>query len=164
MELLAVFEEPGPAHRRVQETFPEKDAAGTVDFVQELPLQIHTLNEYALPQVLKETIATLKNSMGTTKVVAKNESLEVGGATIANLSQQDRQKYGVDGGVKVVRINGGKWKQANVREGFVITGIDNKKVNNVDELVSILSGKRGQGTLIEGVYPNGEKAYYGMPW
>ena len=113
---------------------------------------------------MKESTATLKNSMGTTKVVAKSEGMEVAGATLANLSQQDRKKYGVEGGVKVVKIEGGKWKQSNVREGFVITAVDNKKVNSIEQLISILNNKSGQGTLIEGVYPNGEKAYYGMPW
>ena len=113
---------------------------------------------------LNEVMATLKNSMGTTKVVAKSDAIEVAGAMLANLSAQDRQKYKVDGGVKVVKIEGGKWAQSNVKEGFVITAVDNKKVNSVEELISMLSNKRGQGTLIEGVYPNGEKAYYGMPW
>lgn len=113
---------------------------------------------------MKENTATLKNSMGTTKVVAKSEAIEVGGATLANLTPADKEKYKVDGGVKVVKVNGGNWKQSNVKEGFVITAVDNKKVNSAEELINILNRKNGQGTLIEGVYPNGEKAYYGMPW
>jgi serine protease Do len=108
---------------------------------------------------------TLKNSMGTTAVVVKNEEpLDMGGANLSNLSKQDRQKYRVDSGVKVEEVGEGKWKRANIREGFVITAVDNKKVSNVDELLSILKSKQGQGALIEGVYPNGEKAYYGMAW
>lgn len=113
---------------------------------------------------LKESVTTLKNSMGTTKAIAKREVLEIGGATLANLTQQDRQKYRVENGVKVAKIGEGKWKNSNIREGFVITSVDNKKVSNTEELTSILKNKKGEGTLIEGVYPNGEKAYYGMPW
>lgn len=113
---------------------------------------------------LQERMVTLKNSMGTTKAIAKNEVLEIGGATLSNLTQQDRQKYSVESGVKVAKIGNGKWKRSNIREGFVITSVDNKKVNNTEELISILENKKGEGTLIEGVYPNGEKAYYGMPW
>lgn len=113
---------------------------------------------------LNKAMATLKNSMGTTKVVAKSEKLEIGGAVLSNLSAQDRQRYGLDAGVKIERLGNGKWKQSKIQEGFVITAIDNKKVNNTEELAAILSGKKGQGTLVEGVYPNGEKVYYGMPW
>ncbi len=113
---------------------------------------------------LNKTYATLKNSMGTTKAVAKSEKLEIGGAQLANLSVQDMQQYGVKGGVKVERIGSGKWKQSKIQEGFVITAVDNKKISNTEELAAVLRGKRGEGTLIEGVYPNGEKVYYGMPW
>lgn len=113
---------------------------------------------------LKRAGAILKNSMGTTKVVAKSDKLEIGGAQLANLSPQDMQKYGIEGGVKVERLGNGKWKQSKIQEGFVITAVDNKKINNTEELAAALSGKRGEGTLIEGVYPNGEKVYYGMPW
>lgn len=113
---------------------------------------------------LNKTEATLKNSMNTTKMVAKNEMLNMGGATLSDLSPEDRRKYKVEGGVKVVEVGEGKWKNSNVREGFVITGVDNKKVKNTEELLTLLNTKKGEGTLIEGVYPNGEKAYYGMPW
>ncbi len=113
---------------------------------------------------LRETTATLKNNMGTTKVVAKSEAMEVGGAMLVNLSQQDRQKYRVEGGVKLAKVGEGKWKKYNVREGFVITAVDNKAVSSVDELMTILENKKGEGTLVEGVYPDGEKVYYGMAW
>lgn len=113
---------------------------------------------------LNRTEATLKNSMNTTRMVAKNEMLTMEGASLANLSQEDLRKYGVESGVKVVKVGEGKWKQSNVREGFVITAVDNKKVKSTEELMALLNSKEGEGTLIEGVYPNGEKAYYGMPW
>lgn len=113
---------------------------------------------------LNKTEATLKNSMNTTKLVAKNEMLNMGGATLSDLSQEDRRKYKVENGVKVVEVGEGKWKRSNVREGFVITAVDNKKVKDTEELLRLLNSKKGEGTLIEGVYPNGEKAYYGMPW
>ena len=113
---------------------------------------------------VRSTDATLKNSMGTTKIVAKSNTLEIGGSVLSNLSDAEKARLKVKGGVKVDKIGAGKLRDAKVKEGFIITSIDHKPVNNVDEVAAILSGKRNEGTLIEGQYPNGEKAYYGLPW
>ncbi|AHM61620.1 serine protease [Flammeovirgaceae bacterium 311] len=113
---------------------------------------------------IRTTDATLKNSMGTTKIVAKSNTLEIGGSVLGNLSDAEKARLKVKNGVKVEKIGAGKLKDAKIREGFIITSIDHKPVTNVEEVAGILSGKRNEGTLIEGVYPNGEKAYYGLPW
>lgn len=113
---------------------------------------------------MKNTNATLKNSMGTTKIVAKSNTLEIGGSVLGNLSDAEKARLKLKGGVKVEKIGAGKLRDAKIREGFIITSIDHKPVQNVDEVAGILSGKRDEGTLIEGLYPNGEKAYYGLPW
>lgn len=113
---------------------------------------------------VRTTDATLKNSMGTTKIVAKSNTLEIGGSVLSNLSDAEKARLKVKNGVKVDKIGAGKLKDAKVKEGFIILSIDHKPVQNVDEVAGILSGKRNEGTLIEGMYPNGEKAYYGLPW
>lgn len=114
---------------------------------------------------LNSVMATLKNSMGTTRVVARNAGqVELAGALLSSLSPEEGQELGIEGGVKVENIGNGKWAEAGVEEGFVITAIDNKKVKSTEELLYILKNKRGQGTLVEGIRPNGEKVYYGMPW
>ena len=114
---------------------------------------------------LNSVMATLKNSMGTTAVVERNAGqLELSGALLSNLSPEESRQLGIEGGVKVERIANGKWAEAGVAEGFIVTAIDNKKVTSTEELLSILKSKRGEGTLVEGISPNGEKVYYGMPW
>ncbi|MBS1547793.1 MAG: deoxyribonuclease HsdR, partial [Bacteroidetes bacterium] len=67
----------------------------------------------------------------------------------------------LDNGVKVLQINGGKLRSIGIREGFIITKIDQKPMNNPKDIENALSGKQG-GVLIEGVYPNGVRAYYGL--
>ena len=58
-------------------------------------------------------------------------------------------------------LGDGLLKNAGVREGYVITEIDKKPIKNLDDLNNILSNKSG-GILIEGVYPNRVRAYYGF--
>lgn len=48
-----------------------------------------------------------------------------------------------------------------VKEGFIITSIDKKKINTLKDVQDILEHKTG-GVLIEGVYPNGMRAYYAL--
>ena len=60
-----------------------------------------------------------------------------------------------------MRLNGGKLRSAGIREGFIITKIDKKDVSSLEDVKSTLENKDG-GVLIEGVYPNGMRAYYGF--
>ena len=54
-----------------------------------------------------------------------------------------------------------KLKRSTIREGFIIVRVDGKHIKNQDELNAQLKGKQG-GVLIEGIYPNGKMAYYGL--
>jgi hypothetical protein len=54
----------------------------------------------------------------------------------------------------------GKLKSSGVKEGFIITSIDKNPIENISDL-EFLKDKKG-GVLIEGVYPNGFRAYYGF--
>ena len=46
-------------------------------------------------------------------------------------------------------------------EGFIITRVDEEVIKNQDHLFEVLENKDG-GVLIEGIYPNGKRAYYGF--
>ncbi|MBS1568108.1 MAG: Do family serine endopeptidase [Bacteroidetes bacterium] len=83
------------------------------------------------------------------------------GAELAPAKDDELKALKLDNGVKVVQINGGKLRSIGIREGFIITKIDQKPMNNPQDIEKALSGKQG-GVLIEGVYPNGVRAYYGL--
>jgi serine protease Do len=54
-------------------------------------------------------------------------------------------------------------KSAGVQPGFIITKIDDQKVRDAQAISEIITNKpKGEGILIEGVYPNGTRAYYGF--
>ncbi|HRH38766.1 MAG TPA: serine protease, partial [Flavobacteriales bacterium] len=64
-------------------------------------------------------------------------------------------------GVKVTAINGGKFRASGIQEGFIITKIDDEPVSDPSDVERLLANKKG-GVLVEGCYPNGLKAYYGL--
>ncbi len=105
----------------------------------------------------------LKNIEGNTEIVKveKPSSLAELGANFQEVSKGEMKKLGISGGVKVSQLYSGKLRQAGMKEGFIITEIDNKRINNLDELSKALAGKKG-GVLFEGLYPNGRAMYYGV--
>lgn len=112
----------------------------------------------------RTTMATLKNALNTTEVVKATNSFQVEGAELEPVSREIKEELDIEGGLQVKDIDNGKWKEAGVKEGFVITKIDKRPVDSMDDLTAALNNSRGEGILIEGMYPNGEKAYYGIGW
>lgn len=102
----------------------------------------------------------LRNKDGNTKVL-KNESASLLGATLEPLSENELDKLQIKNGIKVKNLSSGKLKSAGIKEGFIILSIDNRPVKDVEDLTSYLDEKKG-GVLIEGVYTNGMRAYYGF--
>ncbi len=110
----------------------------------------------------KQFEVELKNIKGTTEIVKKpkKEISSVLGAEFENLSKKELKKLGIDHGVRVAELHAGKLrKSTNMRKGFIITKIDGKKVNSVEELIDILENKKG-GVLIEGIYPGYSGVFY----
>lgn len=105
----------------------------------------------------------LKNRDGDVSLV-KREEFDVQtvlGAGFASVTEKLKSDLNIDAGVQVTSLSEGKLKNAGVRQGFIIMRVDGKSVRTKDELASALANKRG-GVLIEGIYPNRTRAYYGF--
>ena len=76
----------------------------------------------------------------------------------------DQEKLDINSGLQIKDLGSGKWKETDIKEGFIITKIDRREINSPEDLSMALRRSEGQGILIEGLYPNGEKAYYGVGW
>jgi len=109
----------------------------------------------------KTVSVILRNKDGDTKLVKADQALNLLGATFESASQKEKSSLGIKNGVKVSKLLAGKFRSAGIKEGFIITSIDKKPINSTDDLESALKTKQG-GVLIEGVYPNGMRAYYGF--
>jgi len=105
----------------------------------------------------------LKNKNGNTDIVEKPKAEVVTtlGATFEEVDITELKKLGVENGLRIAKLSAGKLLSAGIKEGFIITSIDKKKVNTIEDVKSVLENKKG-GVLIEGVYTNGMRAYYGF--
>lgn len=107
--------------------------------------------------------AVLKNNEGSTELVKREEFTSIEGAVFETVSQDELKKYNLEGGVRITKIREGKWQDAGVKEGFIITSVDKTKIQNVEELNRLMENKQG-GVLVEGAYEDGEQVYYGLGW
>ncbi len=104
----------------------------------------------------------LKNREGSTDLVAssRKEIFELLGADLQELDQVTASRLNISGGVKVVDIHAGKLaQQTKMREGFIITKVDNRPVKTPEELERALQGKRG-GVMLEGIYEDSPEVHY----
>jgi Do/DeqQ family serine protease len=102
----------------------------------------------------------LRNMKGSTSIV-KAETLSALGAEFGEISSKDKERLNIDQGVQILKITSGKFKNAGVRAGFIITDVNKISVGNVEDIKRIISQSSDKKPiLIEGVYPDGKWAYY----
>ena len=111
---------------------------------------------------LKSFDVTLKNREGNAGFIAKEETkaLAALGANFETVDKELARKLEINGGVKVTELGYGKLrKNTDMKEGFIITKIDNKPVKSVEELAKYVENKKG-GVMLEGIYENYPGNYY----
>jgi len=111
----------------------------------------------------RQVTVVLKSYDGSLAPTKREISNEVEGAQFEKASYQQLRKLNIDGGVALIKLANGKWKKAGVKVNFLITFIDKVPVENAEDINRIMENKSG-GVLVEGVYPNREKAVYAIDW
>ena len=104
----------------------------------------------------------LKNKNNGAELLKKEDKsmdVESLGAVFETIAPEDMKRLNISNGLRVSKLGSGKLRNSGIREGFIITSVDKNKVSSPDELKKILDNKKG-GILIEGLYPNGSRAYY----
>lgn len=102
---------------------------------------------------------TLRNKAGKTELLTK-EDIDVSetlGGKFVDASEKVCRELDIRGGVQVTAIKAdGLLARARVKEGFVITHINNRSVYSVSDLKKLT----GKIRSIDGIYPNGRAASY----
>jgi Do/DeqQ family serine protease len=106
---------------------------------------------------------TLRNIEGRTEIANNNttKNIKLLGAQLEEINIEYDQKLKINKGIKIMQLHDGKLKNMGVKEGFIITKVDNTPIQNIEQFSKIIQNKKG-GILLEGIYPNGAKAYYGL--
>lgn len=112
---------------------------------------------------LKSVNIELRDAAGSTRIVDRSEAewFEALGARLSSVASESDSDEAIGHGVEVTDIRQGRFLEAGIREGFLITRIDGRMVTTPEEVISAFANAQG-GVLVEGVYRNGKRAYYGV--
>ena len=104
---------------------------------------------------------TLRNMEGNTQMLREDSSNEIFGTIFEEVSQKEKQDLRISSGIKVKEVGQGKFRDARVRNGFIITTVNDKPVNSVNDFRKIVDAVESRGQiLVKGIYPNGQMTYY----
>ena len=110
------------------------------------------------------TTATLRNATGTTAVVREEPAtvaVKYKGLTLSPVSAREQNALGIAGGAKISGLRNSDLAQTGMADGFIITRIDKTIVAKPADVKALLeNAENSSGVLVEGVYPDGRKAYY----
>lgn len=111
----------------------------------------------------KEFEVVLRNKVGTTAVYNKAEldAEKLLEAEIVQLDRYELRKLGLYSGFQITEFKGDKLQLLGIKEGFIITHVDRIAVTSKEQIAEMLINSE-EGILISGMYPNGQKAYYGL--
>ncbi len=105
----------------------------------------------------KQFTVTLRNKHGDTEIVRDN--ILILGAQFEVVTEKEKEKLEINNGIKITRLDKGKLKTSGMKEGFIITNVNKKPIYEVKDFRREINNAKG-GILVEGIYPNGEQAYF----
>ncbi|MDD2961768.1 MAG: Do family serine endopeptidase [Muribaculaceae bacterium] len=112
------------------------------------------------------TTITLRNAQGNTSITKTKDMIDLGCA-FKELSKAKMEEMQITKGIEVVGIKDGKFKQAGIKNGFVILEVNNIPISSRDEIEKIYNSIMTEGNndkvmFIVGLYPTGKKVYYAV--
>ena len=90
--------------------------------------------------------------------IKKNVAL---GASFVPLSKSEKEALNIDYGVRIKSLTPGKLKSLGLKEGIIITKVNNEAVRSVDQLASKLN-ETNSGILLEIMSESGKRDYVGF--
>ncbi|MDE6704031.1 MAG: Do family serine endopeptidase [Muribaculaceae bacterium] len=110
--------------------------------------------------------ATLRNNHGNTSVTRADTPSSLG-AKLAAADNDTLRKLGLSSGVSVGTLGDGRFKDAGMKDNFIIVSINRTRVSSPDQVEAIYSAIRKssdpeKAMFISGIYPDGQQAYYAV--
>lgn len=112
------------------------------------------------------TTATLHNDQGNTKLT-KSSSVASLGCGFLEIDDEKKKELQINNGVEVVGLKAGKFRNAGIKEGFIITEINNTPVNSREDIENIYnsimsSSSKRKVMVVFGYNPNGTEEVYAV--
>ncbi|HON17570.1 MAG TPA: Do family serine endopeptidase [Salinivirgaceae bacterium] len=109
---------------------------------------------------IMEKRTVLQNRIGSTATIRRTDVVSLLGAYFKPVDANVAQTLGIRSGLQVVELESGKLMSAGIRKGYIITFVNGERISDVESLSNALKKSRNGGVYVEGIYPNGMRAYY----
>ena len=108
----------------------------------------------------------MRNNQGNTAITKSSDMITLGCA-FKELSDAKKKELQLNSGLEVIGVKDGKFRKAGIKDGFIITDINNMPVRSRDDVETIYNSiMRDNGSdkvmFITGMYPTGKKVYYAV--
>jgi serine protease Do len=107
----------------------------------------------------KQIDVILRNRLGNTNVI-KSKDLAFLGAEFEPISTKEKYRLQINRGVRIKNLQSGKFKDEDIKEGFIIYKINETPIFKVDDIKDALQSVKDGGVFISGIYPDGSVKYY----
>lgn len=108
----------------------------------------------------------LINTQGNTEVSTRGQFTDLGCAFVT-LDKQKCRELGISSGVQVKGVQDGKMRKQGVKDGFIITKVNNQRVSSLEDIEriynSIMQEDGDHVLFLTGMYPTGKNQYYAIP-
>lgn len=113
-----------------------------------------------------EKTASLRNQTGSTSITKKGDFSELGCAFM-KLTAETKTRLGISNGVQVKGLKDGAIRDAGVKEGFIITAVNDVPVNSSEDVEQVYNSvmkdsDEYKALILYGVYPTGKKYTYAV--
>lgn len=121
---------------------------------------------YVRDNATKTATVKLLNPQGTTNVTKASDYTDLGCA-FKKVDESTLRQLGLSGGVQVVDLKDGIMREAGVRQGFIITSINDNRISSPDDVEKMYKAvMKGSGDervmILRGVYPTGKRGIYAL--
>ncbi len=112
------------------------------------------------------TTVTMRNTQGSTDITKSRDLLDLGCA-FRELKPERLKELQISKGIEVTGIKDGRFKEAGIKDGFIILDINNSPVSTRDDVEAIYraimnDSQSDKVMFITGIYPTGKKVYYAV--
>lgn len=109
---------------------------------------------------------TLYNSAGNTTIAAAKSMADLGCAFKA-IKDDVKKQLGISNGIQVAGLKNGPFKDAGVKDGFIVLEVNGRRIASVDDMEkaynAVTAPDAGDNVMfITGIYQTGKKAYYAV--
>lgn len=110
---------------------------------------------------VKQMEVVLRNKAGKAELLSKDyvDAAEALGGQFAEINSRIKKELKIEHGIRVAEVrSGGILAKSRIKEGFIITHINERAIDSVNDLNKITEPI----TIIDGIYPNGRAVTYSL--